>query len=70
MNASDARVIAVIDNLSSLIVSHAGMTAREQYSPGLDPDRSDDAIEHHKRWVCELRDLRRRFEDLVTGVIA
>lgn len=64
----DERIVAVIDNLSSLIVHHAGLTAREQYSPGMDADASDERIEHHKRWVKELREIRERFENLVTGL--
>ena len=65
----DPRIEAVIDNLSSLICYHAGLTAREQYSPGVDADRSDDLITAHEEWVQELRDIRERFENLVTGII-
>ncbi len=65
----DERIQAVIDNLSSLIVHHARLMASEQYNPGYDADRSDDYIKDHKKWVDELRDIRRRFEDLVTGAI-
>lgn len=65
----DPRIDAVIDNLSSLIVHHAGLTASEQYHPSRDPDGSDEFIEAHKAWVKELRDIRRRFENLVTGIL-
>lgn len=64
----DERIKAVIDNLSSLIVSHAGMTAREQYAPRADVDASDEYIDAHKDWVRKLRHLREEFEDLVTGL--
>ena len=66
----DERITKVIDNLSSLILSHAGLTAREQYSPSRTPDASDEFITEHKEWVRELRDIRKRFEDLVTGIIS
>jgi hypothetical protein len=66
---SDERITAVIDNLSSLILSHAGMTAREQYSPSRGADSMDDYIKEHKKWVAELRDIRQRFENLVTGIL-
>lgn len=65
----DERIAAVIDNLSSLILQHAGLTAREQYCPGADADGSDEAIKTHQAWVKELRDIRQRFENLVTGII-
>ncbi len=65
----DPRIQIVIDNLSSLIVSHAGMTASEQYNPGRDPDASDDYIKASQAWVRELRAIRERFENLVTGMI-
>lgn len=64
----DERIKAVIDNLSSLIVSHAGMTAREQYAPSRSSDASDEYIDEHKDWVRKLRHLREEFEDLVTGL--
>lgn len=66
---SDPRITAVIDNLSSLIVYHARMTASEQYAPSRTSDDSDDSIKENKEWVKELRDIRRRFENLVTGVL-
>jgi hypothetical protein len=66
---TDERVKAVLDNLSSLIVSHAGMTAREQYAPNRTADDSDDYIQAHTEWVRELRDIRHRFENLITGLI-
>lgn len=66
---SDPRVTAVLNNLTDLIVSHAGMTAREQYSPSVDVDSSDESIKYHQNWVKELRDIRERFENLVTGIL-
>jgi hypothetical protein len=66
---SDPRITAVLDNLTSLIVSHAGLTAVEQYMPSQNPDDSDDVIKEHQKWVKELRDIRERFENLVTGIL-
>ena len=66
---SDTRIEAVIQNLSSLIISHSRLTASEQYSPRANVDDSDAAIEENKKWVRELRDIRERFENLVTGLI-
>ncbi len=65
----DERVTAVIENLSSLIVAHGGMLASEQYCPKIDADESDEFIKERQKWVRELRDIRRRFEDLVTGIV-
>lgn len=65
----DKRIGEVIDNLSSLIRHHAGLTAAEQYAPRADADASDDYIKENERWVKELRDIRERFENLVTGML-
>ena len=45
------------------------MTAAEQYSPGPMSDESDEYIAEHKKWVKELREIREKFENLVTGII-
>lgn len=66
---SDSRIEQVVDLLSSLILTHAGMTAREQYCPGRDPDGSDELIRARTEWVRELRDIRQRVENLVTGIL-
>lgn len=66
---SDPRIMVVIETLSSLIVHHAGLTASEQYCSSRTPDSSDEFIEAHKKWVEELRDIRQRFENLVTGLL-
>ena len=67
---ADERVQNVIDSLSSLIVSHARMTASEQYNPRAYADTSDELIRENQRWVAELRDIRQRFENLATGIRA
>jgi hypothetical protein len=69
MNVRDERIEAVINNLSSLIYYHSTLTAHEQYSPGQNPDSSDELIEEHKKWIKELREIREKFENLVTGLI-
>lgn len=63
------RAALAIDLLSSLILSNAGMLAREQHAPGPTPDRSDDLMAEHAHWVKELRDIRERLENLVTGCV-
>ena len=65
----DARITAVLENLSGLIVHHAGLMASEQYVSSSNADRSDDVIKQHREWVKELRAIRERFENLVTGMI-
>jgi len=65
----DERTIAVIDLLSSLILSHSGMLASEQYNPRQDADASDGYMAENRMWIKELRDIRQRFENLVTGVV-
>lgn len=66
---NDERVTRVMNDLSSLIVSHAGMTATEQYRPRGDADASDEYTKEHKAFVTELRAIRQRFENLITGII-
>jgi len=65
----DERVKTVINNLSSLIIHHGGLTASEQCRPHNNPDDSDEYIRAHTEWVKELRSIRERFENLVTGVL-
>lgn len=65
----DPRVERILNDLTSLIVSHAGMCAREQYSPSPDADSSDEYVQEHQEWVRELRDIRERLENLFTGVL-
>jgi hypothetical protein len=48
---------------------HHRLLASEQHCPRPDADQSDEYIEENKRWVTELRDIRHRFENLVTGVV-
>jgi hypothetical protein len=45
------------------------LTASEQYSPRQNPDQSDEIIKENLQWVKELRDIRMRFENLVTGIL-
>ncbi len=63
------RAQLAIDVLSSLIISNARMLASEQYNPGTDVDTSDDFAKERKLWVDELRSIRERLENLVTGVV-
>ena len=65
----DERAQTVIDLLSNMILSHAGMLASEQYSPSRTVDESEEYMTENKMWVKELRDIRQRFENLVTGVV-
>lgn len=65
----DDRIKEVLDNLSSLIVSHARMLASEQYAPTRSADESDAKIAEEKAWVTELRAIRERFENLVMGMV-
>jgi len=65
----DERCQQVTDLLSSLIMYHAKLLASEQYCPRPDADQSDDYMAENKRWIKELRDIRQRFENLVTGVV-
>lgn len=64
----DERIVAVLDNLTSLIVFHASLLASEQHSPRSDADRSDEIIKEEREWVKELRAIRERFENLVVGI--
>lgn len=66
---ADERILAVLNNLTSLIVSHSRMLASEQYAPTRTADESDDYMKENEKWIKELRDIRERFENLVTGVV-
>ena len=68
MNRREA-IENVVSGLSFLILNHSTCVAREQYTPDMDPDKSDNVIKENKEFVSELRKLRDRFEDLVTGVL-
>lgn len=63
------RVQAIVDLLSSLIIRHSGMLASEQHNPRPDADASDEYMKENARWIKELRDIRERLENLVTGVV-
>jgi hypothetical protein len=64
----DERVAAVLEGLTSLIVSNSHSIGSEQHMPGADADRSDDLIAMQTKTVSKLRELRQQFEDLVAGV--
>lgn len=65
---TDERVMRILNDLSSLIASHSGMLAREMYRPCPGPDESDEFIRDKIEFVTELRDIRERFENVVTGI--
>lgn len=65
----DPRVKQVLDNLSDLIITHATTAAMVQYRPSSDPDRDDATERQNKAFVKELRSIRERFEDLMTGIL-
>lgn len=62
-------VRSILSGLQYLIQNHATCAASEQYAPVYQGDISDDTIREHKEWVKELRSLREKFEDLVTGLL-
>ena len=68
MDKDDVRM-RVLNGLTELIIQHSGMTAAEQYMPSRTADQMDEYVESHKKWVVELREIRRRFENLITGII-
>ncbi len=68
---SDGRSKAqeAIGILSELILSHSLSLAQEQRGPGYTADSSDEYMAARKEWIKELRDIRERLENLVTGVV-
>lgn len=63
------RLQIILNEISALIIEHSGSLASEQYNPRHDPDSSDDYILKQKKWIKELRDIRERIENVVTGII-
>lgn len=62
-------VEAILDGFQYLIMTKRTIVGREQYSPSCNADDSDDIIEDGLKRVKELRDMRERFETLMTGGI-
>lgn len=60
----------VLEGLQTLILQSAKTAAGEQYSPQRDADVSDSIIGVRKAQMKELREIRERFENLMTGVIS
>ena len=59
----------VLTGLQTLVLQSAGAAAGEQYSPGRDPDVSDDTIADRKEDMKFFRAMRIEFENRVTAVI-
>ena len=66
---SDPVVKVVLDGLTELIMKAACSQASEEGGPSRNPDDSDDHIKRQRELVEELRDIRARFEDVVSGRI-
>lgn len=59
----------VLTGLQTLVLQSAGAAAGEQYSPGCNPDDSDDKIADRKEDMKFFRAMRAEFENRVTAVI-
>ncbi len=68
MIANREKAQQAIDIISGLIVNSAGLLSQEQHQPRSNPDSSDEYMAEHTRYVKELRDIRERLENLITGV--
>lgn len=60
---------AAVDILSDLILRNGRELGSEQHMPRVDPDASDDFMKESARVVKELRSIRERLENLITGVV-
>ena len=56
-----------VDILSGLILSNGRMLGSEQHNPRPNADASDDYMAERTRVMKELRDIRERLENLITG---
>ena len=56
-----------VDILSGLILSNARMLGAEQHNPRADVDASEEFMMDRTRIIKELRDIRERLENLITG---
>ena len=57
----------VVRGLDALIRMSLRGVGQERYYPSPNPDDMDDRIKHGREKAAELRKLRERFEDLMTG---
>ena len=62
------RILAVLGHMDVFIIRASLMVASEQYAPGPSPDESDEKIKK-KEFVRGMREIRERFENLMTGII-
>jgi hypothetical protein len=69
MAGRNETVWAVIDSVNRLIMSDLLTLAAEQRYPNPDPDTMDDIIKDKTESVHELRCIRERLEDIISGVI-
>lgn len=65
--ADDVRMTQ--EALGRLILVQLKGVADRQYFPTTDPDNDDDRIKQGKERADELRILRERFENIVTGIL-
>ena len=56
-----------VDILSGLILSNGRMLGAEQHNPRADVDASEEFMMDRTRIIKELRDIRERLENLITG---
>lgn len=59
----------VLTGLQALILSSARSLSSEQEEPSLDVDRSEAKMTVDRKRVVELRAMRARFEEIMTGVV-
>jgi hypothetical protein len=59
----------IISGLSVLILQAAVNQSSEESNGGGNPDQVDESIKRQRELVDGLRDIRQRFEDLVSGRI-
>lgn len=59
----------VIRGFDALIRMSLRGVGEQRYYPSPNPDDMDACIEHGRSKAAELRELRERFEDLMTGAV-
>lgn len=61
--------LEILQNITEEIGTQSKSCAAEQYSPGHDPDASDEHIKTRAANVRDLRRIREELEDIFTGMI-
>ncbi len=69
MSINRQKAQAAVDIISDLILSNGRELGSEQHNPRADADASDEYIANREQVVKNLREIRERLENLITGAV-